>query len=171
MKKHILTTLILAIAMLAQGQSDYDSTVWNANTFDFWKGDWALTWTNAQGAEEHGSNLIESTLNDIVIQEKFEAGEGSLKGYIGKSWTVWNPRTKEWKQTWVDNQGSYLDFVGALVDGNPVFRRTVTVNGKTTMQRMVFLEITKDDFRWDWDNSADGGKTWNLSWQIAYKRK
>lgn len=79
----------------------------------------------------------------------FEAHEGGLKGYIGKSWTVWNLTSKEWKQTWVDNQGSYLDFEGAIVDGNP-----------------VFPEISEKAFCWDWENSTDDGKTWNLAWQI-----
>lgn len=170
MKRYIFTALIMATNILSQAQSDFDSTVWNANTFDFWKGNWSLTWKNANGEEEHGVNLIESTLKDAVIQENFEAKEGSLKGYVGKSWTVWVPSTKSWKQTWVDNQGAYLDFDGALVDGNPVFHRSFTANGNTILQRMVFLDITEDGFRWDWENSTDGGKTWNLAWQINYKR-
>jgi hypothetical protein len=96
----------------------------------------------------------------------FEAHEGGLKGYIGKSWTVWNLTSKEWKQTWVDNQGSYLDFEGAIVGGNLVFRRSVAAIGKTSLQRMVFPEISEKAFHWDWENSTDDGKTWNLAWQI-----
>lgn len=163
--------LSLGICLSTNAQNDMDSTVWNANTFDFWVGNWELAWQNAKGAEEHGTNKIERTLNNVVIQENFEAGEGSLKGYVGKSWTVWNPNSKQWKQTWVDNQGAYLDFTGTMVDGKPCFAREVTTPaGKTVKQRMVFYDISEEGFMWDWENSQDGGKTWKLAWRIAYVR-
>ena len=38
------------------------------------------------------------------------------------------------------------------------------------IQRMVFYEITRDAFKWDWEMSADNGNTWTLQWRIFYGR-
>jgi len=46
-----------------------------------------------------------------------------------------------------------------------------TPNGIIIQQRMIFYEIKKDSFTWDWENSTDYGKTWSLQWRINYKRK
>ncbi len=140
-----------------------------AAAFDFWIGKWDLTWTIKQKVEK-GKNKIKRILNDYVIKEDFEAKEGSLKGFRGKSWSVYNPKTKEWKQTWVDSQGAYLDFVGEIKGDKRIFKRTFTNNGKTVMQRMVFFNIKENNFDWNWESSLDNGKTWKLQWQIHYTR-
>jgi hypothetical protein len=36
---------------------------------------------------------------------------------------------------------------------------------------MVWYNITADEFDWNWERSDDGGKTWEVKWQIKYKRK
>jgi hypothetical protein len=35
---------------------------------------------------------------------------------------------------------------------------------------MVFYDIKKDSFTWDWEGTQDGGETWNLLWRINYTR-
>lgn len=77
---------------------------------------------------------------------------------------------KKWKQTWVDNSGGYLDFEGKAEKGRMTFFRTARRNGKEIRQRMVFYDIYKDRFTWDWESSADEGETWKLAWRINYKR-
>jgi len=39
------------------------------------------------------------------------------------------------------------------------------------MQRMVFSEIRNDSFLWNWESSADNGKTWKNNWKINYKKR
>ncbi|MCP5104005.1 MAG: hypothetical protein GY950_11530 [bacterium] len=141
----------------------------DANAFDFWIGKWDLTWTVKEKIGK-GKNKIKRILNDRVIKEKFEALSGTLKGFKGKSWSVYNPKTKKWKQTWVDNQGAYLDFTGEINGDKRIFKRQFKNNGKTMMQRMVFFNITKNNFDWNWESSVDSGKTWKLQWQIHYTR-
>jgi hypothetical protein len=45
-----------------------------------------------------------------------------------------------------------------------------TKEADNLVKRMVFYNITKEKFDWDWESSKDSGKTWNLSWQIHYLR-
>lgn len=166
MMKRFLLACTTFLTLNATAQVD------TANWFDFWIGSWTLTWQQADSTEASGVNKLERVLNDNVIKENFEALNGVLKGYVGKSWSVYNPSTRVWKQTWVDNSGSYLDFTGRFEDGKRYFERTTVVPGtdKPLMQRMVFYNIKPNSFDWDWENSTDEGKTWNLAWRIHYNR-
>lgn len=142
-----------------------------AEYFDFWLGKWDLTWQASDGSTETGTNTIERILNDKVIKENFEATSGQLAGFIGKSYSVYNANTNEWKQTWVDNNGGYWDFVGKFEGDKRIFiRQGHNANGNPIMQRMVFYDITKNSFTWDWEKSTDNGATWQLQWKIAYRR-
>ena len=42
---------------------------------------------------------------------------------------------------------------------------------QTLINRMVFRNITANSLDWDWQTSADGGKTWKDLWNIHYARK
>jgi hypothetical protein len=39
------------------------------------------------------------------------------------------------------------------------------------LQRMVWKNISQNEFDWSWEASEDGGKTWQVRWPIHYKRK
>lgn len=143
----------------------------DVHRMDFWVGDWNLTWTGKDGTAATGHNHVIRVLGDKVIQENFEALTGPLKGYMGKSWSVYNRRTGQWKQTWVDNSGAYLDFQGERDGGKRIFKRNgMSPQGQPIVQRMIFYDIQKDSFTWDWELSTDGGKTWKLQWRIHYRR-
>ncbi len=136
--------------------------------FDFWVGDWELTWTAANGKVGKGANKIDRILDGKVIEEKFEAANG----YKGRSLSVYDVQNKEWKQTWTDNRNGYLTFVGESDGDNRIFKTKKTVkNGKEVIQRMVFHSIEKDSFTWEWMQSEDGGESWKTSWRISYVRK
>ncbi|MCA9955727.1 MAG: hypothetical protein KC434_13450, partial [Anaerolineales bacterium] len=73
--------------------------------FDFWLGEWDLTW----GDDGRGTNVITAVLDNRVIKEEFD---GTLSTPLqGLSVSTYNTQLGKWQQTWVDNQGSYLDFV------------------------------------------------------------
>lgn len=139
--------------------------------FDFWVGEWNLSWEDPEGNVVKGKNEIIKILDGKVFKENFRALEGQLSGYVGKSWSVYNKRTKEWKQTWVDNQGAYLDFIGKFEgDKRIFFRKTQNKEGEAVLQRMVFYDIDEDSFTWDWEQSSDNGESWELQWRINYER-
>ena len=138
---------------------------------EFWVGDWDLTWPGQNGGEAgHGTNTIKRIMDGCVVQENF-SGEQSMH-LRGTSVSLFDTRSGKWKQTWVDNEGGYLDFTGEFKDGQMVLARGfVKPDGSKVEQRMVFKNITPNEFDWSWESSPDGGKTWQVVWPIHYKRK
>lgn len=130
--------------------------------FDFWLGEWDVIW----GEGMRGTNRVESILDGAVIQENFNGD-----GLIGISVSVFSREDSRWHQTWVDNSGSYLDFVGGFADGKMILSRNGIAEGKPIKQRMVWFEIKADQFRWNWERSDDDGATWRALWEIQYQRK
>jgi hypothetical protein len=139
--------------------------------FDFWVGTWDATWPGAKEGEiAHGSNHITRVLDACVVQESFDGGDSMP--LRGMSLSLFDGRTNKWKQTWVDNAGAYLDFVGEFKDRQMILaREAVLPNGTHVQQRMVYKNITASEFDWSWEASQDGGKTWQVQWPIHYKRK
>ena len=135
--------------------------------FDFWLGDWNLTW----GENGRGRNVISKILDGKVIQEQFTSlPDDDSTPLIGLSLSVFNGQTDQWQQTWVDNQGSYLDFKGGMVGDKMILSRMTVIEGKPVQQRMVWDNIQTDVLDWSWERSDDGGQTWNVQWAIQYRR-
>ncbi len=168
MKHCVLITILFSFSAFSQ-QIKQDSTL-----FDFWIGEWDLTWKDPDGSTAQGKNSITKILDGKVIRENFIALTGQSKGFKGESFSILDNRTGAWKQTWVDNQNSYLPFTGGSEDNGKTrfFSQEFTnKKGGLVKQKMVFRDITKERFVWDWMNSADSGKTWNTQWSINYTRK
>lgn len=135
-----------------------------ADEFDFWVGQWNLEW----GDGKTGTNVIEKTLAGCVIMEKFD-GATSIP-LRGMSLSSYNSDLGKWQQTWVDNQGGYLDFVGEYEDSRMVLKRDTMIEGKPVKQRMIWYDIEDDSLNWNWERSMDGGETWEVLWEIRYRR-
>ena len=135
------------------------------DALDFWLGTWVVSWEGGG----HGTNTIRRILDDRAIEESFEGSDtdSSLKG---RSLSVRDAADGRWRQTWVDSTGAYLDFLGVEVDGRIGFRRESTVAGVTVVQRMIWLDVTVDSLRWQWQHSRDDGTSFELVWEIDYRR-
>ncbi|MEP6464844.1 MAG: hypothetical protein ABJB05_01000 [Parafilimonas sp.] len=141
-----------------------------ASQFNFWIGDWNLTYNDTL----HATNHVEKIMGSCTVQENFHDPNTN---YNGKSWSVYNKNYNMWQQTWVDDQGGYIALTGEMHGDSMVLataEKTVPANisatGKMT-NRMVYHNITKDAFDWDWESSTDGGTTWKNNWHIHYTRK
>jgi len=165
MRKILYVILLWSTGPLyGQSLTEQDSTL-----FDFWIGEWDLTWTNAEGKIDKGKNHIEKILDGKVIQENFSDAKGNFKGI---SISVYNPTKKTWHQAWADNQGGYYDLEGQVEGEKRIFRTQMKdLNGKKIIQRMVFHNIKFNSFTWDWEISRDGGATWQLQWKINYVKR
>lgn len=158
MKKLIFILFLFFSVLMVQSQN-------NSNTLNFWLGTWDAYW----GDTLRGTNVISKTLKDNVVEENFCFND---KTFFGRSWSVFNPTKKIWEQTWVDDSGSYLALSGGQEGDKVVLTMNEKINkqGKMILKRMVFFNITKDSFDWDWQSSEDG-KNWTSAWLIHYKRK
>lgn len=173
--KHIWHLLILFFVMgtlksFSQNTDSIRSTeveIQLENAFDFWIGEWEVSWLGKDSTMVKGTNRITKILDNKVIQEQFVDPNSNFKG---TSISVFNPRTKEWHQAWADNQGSYYDFVGEI-DGVTRIFKTIQKDTRDLLYRMIFLEIKKDSFVWKWEGRKEDTKDWKLLWEIRYKRK
>jgi len=139
---------------------------------DFWLGKWKLEWKDKNGSKGKGIIEVKKILGNNVVYEKFEAKKGDLKGFKGRSFSALDAATKQWKQTWVDNKGSYLEFTGETSDSKKIFKREfINKKGEKIMQRIVFSNIGKNSMDWFWESSSDGGSSWKTKWKIKYSRK
>jgi hypothetical protein len=138
---------------------------------EFWVGEWNLTWPgNSAGETAHGTNSVHRILDGCIVEENFSGGDAMH--LRGQSASIFDAGAGKWKQTWVDNEGGYLDFVGEFKDGQMILaREAIRPGGSKGLQRMVFKNITQDEFDWSWEGSKDGGKTWTVVWPIHYQRK
>lgn len=138
--------------------------------FDFWIGDWdhqtktrpnpnVETWTSSVS-----TNHVESILGGAVIQENFQG-----EGLTGKSWTVFDAKRGIWRQTWVDDQGGYIPLEGKM-EGKSMILYVKPVPEGVPPHRMVFHEIARDSFQWDWEVRKKDG-TWASVFSCAYRRK
>jgi hypothetical protein len=170
MRTLLLLPLLFTINLLAAQELSL-AKLDSSNFFDFWEGTWEGTWPEGDKIGK-ATNFIEWNTGGKVLQENFEIYEGQSNGFLGTSISVFNPKTKIWKQAWADNQGGYFDFTGAF-DGDKRIFQTVPreVNGTPIQQRMVFYNLSRDAFTWDWESTNDGGETWKLNWRIEYTRK
>jgi hypothetical protein len=138
-----------------------------AHQFDFWLGEWDLTWEGGRG-----SNSISRILDGQVIQEQFTSFPTSAddEPFAGLSLSVFVPELGKWRQTWVDSSGNYMDFVGSFEHGRMTLSMERTVSGQPTTYRMVFYNLADRSLDWDWERSPDGSQTWHLLWRIHYQR-
>ncbi len=161
----LLLILLLPFLLMAQNPQQKPCSAPEAKQFDFWIGEWEATWADTA----MGSNNVSRILGGCVIYEQFDGNP--TMNFIGKSHSVYNVRTGKWQQTWVDNQGGYLDFIGGWEGDKMILSRSFELQGKKIHQRMVWYNITEDEFDWNWERSDDDGKTWKVNWQIHYTRK
>ncbi len=139
--------------------------------FDFWVGEWDLTWPGEkEGEVSRGTNSIRRVMDGCVVEENFNGGD-SLH-LRGMSVSTFVARAGKWKQTWVDNEGGYLDFVGEFKQGQMILaRETLAPNGEKLLQRMVFKNISANELDWSWESPRDDGNPCRVLCPIHYKRK
>ncbi|MCB2231756.1 hypothetical protein KQH82_13640 [bacterium] len=172
----MLAVCLLGMTSLVAAQSDSGQApsacgTPEASQFDFWLGEWNChsSYQDSNGVDVPYTvrNTITKVLGGCVIEENFD---GSSIGLVGRSLSVFDTEIGQWRQTWVDNNGSYMDFTGEFVDGVMTLARTVGEGESSYIQRMRFTEITDSSFIWFWERSNDGGESWKIQWRLDYER-
>lgn len=140
-----------------------------ASQFDFWLGNWKCTGeavaADGTRSKTEAENEIKKILGGKVVEENFTMGS-----FVGRSHSVYDATAGLWRQTWVDNSGSYIALTGKFEDGTMTLTTIPSVATPKRVQRMVFSKISKESFEWDWETSTDNGETWSLSWHLRYTR-
>ena len=118
--------------------------------FEFWLGTWDVRWDGGAG-----TNTVTAELDGAVVLERFESAD-----LHGLSVTVHDGT--EWRQTWVDENNTYLDFRGGLAGDEMHLRHRDTM-------RMRFTDIGPDSLVWLWERRSNN--RWELQWRIDYARR
>jgi hypothetical protein len=138
--------------------------------FDFWVGDWDVRPVGATPVGPPARNNVTLEDNGCVVMEHWTAGSGSQ----GQSFNLFDRSVGKWRQTWVDNVGGQHDYRGGLIDGNMVLiGDTPAPNGALGRipTRLTLFHISKDSVRQFSETSADGGKSWTVSYNLLYVRR
>jgi len=133
--------------------------------FDFWIGEWVVT----QNGQFAGTSSVQPILGHCTIFEQWESANGSF----GKSFNYYDPGLDHWRQIWIGDSGSIIEFTGEARDGG-IFFTAETVNpgdGSVTHHKFEFTVIGEDGVRQYWATSIDDGKTWQSIWDGRYERK
>lgn len=161
--RSLLLTAVAASLLLDRSTMPEQRIADHAHAFDFWLGDWKLTWGDSGVA----SNRIVREMDDRVIAEHFI---DASTNYRGSSWSVYDSLSDRWQQTWVDNQGNYFALSGAWMQDRMVLETRPAGTEGRRYYRMVFRDIERDGFWWEWSVTEDKGATWTQKWRIRYTR-
>jgi|SRR5579884_333750 len=134
--------------------------------FDFWLGDWTVH--NRTDGKVAGTNNVTRLLDGCVIQEHWQgAGGGS-----GTSLNIYDAASKQWHQTWVDNQGGLLVLNGAFNGRAMVLSgKRNGRDGRPVLDRITWVLQPNGAVRQEWIASRDGGRHWTLIFDGIYTRR
>ncbi|HNP65023.1 MAG TPA: hypothetical protein PKH39_13890 [Woeseiaceae bacterium] len=135
------------------------------HAFDFWIGEWTVT----VGGTFAGTNSIQPILGHCALLEQWESAAGTS----GKSYNYYDPGYDHWRQIWISDSGSFIEFTGVARDGG-IFYTAETINpadDSTTLHKFEFTQIGNGVVRQFWQTSSDNGETWTPIWDAKYARR
>lgn len=152
--------------------------------FDFWIGEWSIKQkilrTDGKWFEADAETVVTPALDGCALFENWSGTvlffwEGmktpqKIKGFSVRSF---DPKSQKWVINWMDTRNPQFNaFEGNFADEKGEFFRTIkTTEGKETIARIVFSDITKTSVNWELAVSPDKGKTWQTLWIMEMKRK
>jgi hypothetical protein len=157
--------LFLLIPAMSLCQNTAPCSQPECRQFDFWLGQWDLHYNDTA----HATNHIVKDLNGCVIEEQFNDPN---QKFSGRSWSVYNPASHQWQQTWVDNQGGYIVLTGAFQNDTMALyaESKKQQDGTISRKRMLYYNIRANSLDWNWETTADDGNSWKVLWKIHYSR-
>jgi hypothetical protein len=141
--------------------------------FDFHIGNWkthlrrlqkpltgSTTWVEYQGTTvvrkvwDGAANLVEL---DVT------GPSGRIEGL---SLRLYNPETRQWSLNFANRRGGTMfpPTIGEFRNGRGEFYSKEELDGRPILVRFVISDITPSSCRFEQAFSADGGKTWEVTW-------
>jgi len=112
--------------------------------------------------------LVTLEQEGCLIVENWVSAQG---GQTGTSFNFYDVRDGKWHQLYIDNSGNAGAFpamAGELKDGRMVL---MTDDRVSPVSRWTWYAITPDRVRQMAEQSTDGQKTWQVTWDSYYVRK
>jgi hypothetical protein len=137
-----------------------------SHQFDFWVGRWQVSPT-ADPGRKVADSLIEKLYLGCGVRENWMP----LKGGPGGSLNAYLPADKGWRQTWVDSNGSYVEFKGGWTGKAMVLiGRWPQPGHPDQLTRMTYTRGADGSVRQLGEVSDDRGRTWKPGFDFTYRR-
>jgi hypothetical protein len=136
--------------------------------FDFWVGVWDVF--DTQTGRPAGTNTITITSGGCILLESWVntiGGTGTSINYV-------NTETGKWEQIYKDNDlGMPVHYTdGEYINGVMKFAVTTKgADGKMQKGRFVFERKNNGEVRQYQEMTTDEGKTWNMEFDLIYRRR
>lgn len=145
-----------------------------SRAFDFWIGEWDAY--NAATGAPAGQNVIERASGGCMLLENWTGHVTPWGGVSeGKSMNFVDAAAGTWKQVWMGSQGGAQEFVGGVYrDGTMHFTYEsppTSPQGQATTGNLIFYNLGPNKVRQYQDASTDGGKTFQVVYDLIYIRK
>ena len=175
------TVLISAGSALAQSPAPTQAAITRdgSHDFDFDFGVWHTEITrrlhplenSSESIKLSGTVTIRSVWGGKAQLEEIEA-DGPKGHWQGMSLFLYDPAAHQWSQTFIGSAAGTFSpgFIGAFQDGKGELFQQDTLDGRSVLVRAIWSDITPNSHKYQEDYSADGGKTWYLSFR-AIKTK
>jgi hypothetical protein len=135
--------------------------------FDFWLGEWEFV--GADGKKSTDDRVVQ-VLGGCGVQENWTG----VKGGQGLSFSAYDPATRRWHQTLMDDGGAVLNLEGEFAEGKMILvgtRPSQKDKGVTITHRIVWTPQPDHRIKQVWENSTNGGRTWRLVSEGTYVPK
>lgn len=126
--------------------------------FAFWTGQWELI----DSAGVQATDVITPVLNGCAIVEDFI----SNNGYRGMSINAFDPADGKWHQHWTDATALLVSIEGTATRTSAVLSGT-----STTTDSLTWFRLDRQHFRQIWNQSFDGGATYQTVFDGTYTRR
>ncbi|HEX2252780.1 MAG TPA: tetratricopeptide repeat protein [Thermoanaerobaculia bacterium] len=127
--------------------------------FDFWVGEWEVRDQRRPGPGSR--NVIRAVEAGCAVREEY----ATPSGYSGTSLSFYDAEARQWRQTWIDNQGQSLLLAGGWKGGSMVL---VGPAGGPPANRITWTPLAEGRVRQLWESSPDGGATWQVVFDGLY---
>ena len=124
--------------------------------FDFWLGEWDLVGVDGKKSAE---DKIVSILGGCAVQQNGSSTESGQRMSV----SAYDPATKHWHQTLIDDGGALLNLEGEFINGKMVLvgdRPSLKEKGTTVTHRITWTPMPDHRVRKSWDYSTNGGRLW-----------
>lgn len=95
--------------------------------FDFWVGEWKVV---DGGNQQVGTNSVRLLEDGCIVEENWTSVPA---GQTGKSFNFYNPTTRKWHQSSMDNQGGNWMMDGEYKDGALKYEGTIYSPRRTVL--------------------------------------
>lgn len=174
MKTLCLVVLLATAPMAADDQPPAPPP--ESSQFDFLLGAWNIEETpNMEGVPEkvRGRWTAQKSADGYMVTDEFRIlDDAGRTVYLGETYRVYNPGAKQWTFRYVEPQfGTWHEGTGRREgDEMHLVQKNRRPDGKESLLKIRYYDITPQHFRWAGERSEDGGKTWQPGPRIEATR-